>query len=194
VLVGGTALWVDESGQPRRVSGPPTTEPHDVVSPAELLYPENYLSSSAMLVKREAIGAVGWYDEALREVEDLDIHIRMIELGRVIATPEIVTIYHVHSGQMTQNRGKLRATHEAVVLKYRDRPWWTPALLERTRAVAAWDELRELLAAGDRSGAAGRAAYIARRPARAAAVVRLWLHRRLIRRRGTDAPAQDLVH
>jgi glycosyltransferase involved in cell wall biosynthesis len=186
-LVGGTAMWMDETGRARRVSGPLGRGPREVGSPADLLYPENYLSSSAMLVRREAVEAVGWYDESLREVEDLDIHVRMVELGGVVAVPEIVTIYHVHSGQMTQDRAKLRGTHEAVVLKYRDRPWWTPELLERVRAVGAWDELRECLSAGDRRGALGRAAYVARSPVRLGAVARLWAHRRAIRRGASGA-------
>ena len=190
VLVAGTAVWRDEAGLARRLSGPLTRGPHRIDSPAEIVFPDHYLTPSSLLLDVGAVRAAGWYDESLRELEDLDLHLRLLERGAAVATPRVVTTYRVHSGQMTQDRALMRERQRMVLRRYAGRPWWSPALLERVGAVAAWDELRERLAERDARGVASAAAHIVRRPVRVAALGRLWA-RRLRLRRGARSLVRD---
>jgi hypothetical protein len=76
-----------------------------------------------------------------------------------------------------------------VALAYVSRPWCTPALLERVRAVARWDELREVQRAGRRGAALMMLASLLARPRRAAALAKLLQRRRALRAKAARAAA-----
>ena len=182
VLVGGALLWVGPGGRAERVSARPAGQGGDLRSPAPLLFPENFLQPSAVLLRRDAFDRAGGFDEGMRLAEDLDLWVRMLELGTGFVTDRVISVYRVHGGQAsTDQRAGLRTAHEAIVRRYAGRPWCPPALLERARAVALWDELRECLRARDRGGALRRAARLLSSPVRIQALLRLLSHRRRAR-------------
>ncbi|MEA2422454.1 MAG: hypothetical protein QOF55_1553 [Thermoleophilaceae bacterium] len=189
VIAAGSCLWLDEAGSVTRFEGPAGAGPLQIGSPAELLFPENHVPASAVLLRREVVERVGCYDERLRRAEDLDLWIRMLEHGTGVVLPSVVSLYHVHGGQATQDTAAMRAAHEAVALAYVSRPWCTPALLERVRAVARWDELREVQRAGRRGAALMMLASLLARPRRAAALAKLLQRRRALRAKAARAAA-----
>jgi glycosyltransferase involved in cell wall biosynthesis len=185
VLVAGSALWRAENGPPR-FGGNPSGEPELLDSPARLIFPENFIPASAALVRRDAVEQAGGW-RPLPFGADLDLWIRVLEHGTGVISPEIVTLYHVHAGQVTRDLAGTRAHHEQIARDYEGRPWWSPQLVERVRSVTAWDTLRRDLADARRRDALRGAAWLAARPLRVRALATLWLRRRRLRRRAREA-------
>jgi glycosyltransferase involved in cell wall biosynthesis len=193
-LVAGASLAVGGDGAPPRYHGPLTRSPRALPSPAAL-YPENFIPASGVLVRRGAVLAAGGYRTDLRYAEDLDLWIRVIDAGRAVVTPRVVVRYGRHDGQKSQVGTRSRAVQREIVEAYRDRPWWTPRLLERQLAFRAWDALRAGLRAGDREAARRELRWLVARPRRIAALARLLVRRSRSRRRsarygGLATPAQ----
>jgi glycosyltransferase involved in cell wall biosynthesis len=182
VLVGGAAVVLGQDGRAQRYMGPLSEGPVVLKSPAAL-YPENFLPASATLARRDAVLAAGCYDTNLAYAEDLDLWIRLMERGTAIASPRVVTRYGVHAGQKSQAGQRSRATQLGIVEGYRDRQWWSPALVERQLAFRAWDALRAALRERDGRSARREAATLAR-PARFGALAALLWRRYRSRRRG----------
>jgi GT2 family glycosyltransferase len=180
VLVAGAALILDHDGAPWRYLGPLSRGPVVLDSPAAL-YPENFLPASATLARRDAVLAAGGYDTSLRYAEDLDLWIRVMDHGTAIASPRVVTRYRLHAGQKSTGQ-RSRATQLQIAEAYRDRPWWSPRLVERQLAFRAWDALRAELRGGDRRAALNEAIALAR-PARLRALAELLWRRYRVRRR-----------
>jgi glycosyltransferase involved in cell wall biosynthesis len=181
VLVAGAAIILDVEGRPWRYIGPLSRRPVVLESPA-VLYPENFLPASATIARRDAVLAAGAYDTSLRYAEDLDLWIRVMEHGTAVACTRVVTRYRQHAGQKSQDGQKSRATQLHIVNAYRDRPWWSPKLVERQIAFRAWDALRAALRTRNVREALREAVALAP-PARLGALARLLWRRHLIRRR-----------
>src|SRR5437764_2888814 len=131
VLVGGALLWIGTDGRAERISAPPAGQAGRLRSPAPLLFPENFLQPSAVILSRDAFERAGGFDEEMRLAEDLDLWVRMLERGTGCVTHRVVSIYRVHGGQASSGqRAALRAAHAAIARRYADRPWCPPALVE----------------------------------------------------------------
>lgn len=189
VLVAGSCVWVDEHETVTRLEGTPGSCSELVESPADLLFPENHLPASGVMLRRDVVQRAGGYDEGLRLAEDLDLWVRMLEHGSAVVLPSVVSIYHIHGGQATQDTAAMRAAHEALARRYASRPWSSAALLERVRVVAAWDALREEQRAGRWGTAVAKLLVLLTHPRRAAALVALLKRRRRLRSRAARAAA-----
>jgi GT2 family glycosyltransferase len=152
-------------------------------SPAALLYPSNFLPNSAVLVRADVVRAVGGYDPALRMGADLDLWLRVLERGTGIMSPAVVVDYHLHDGQVTQDRAATAEHHLEILRSYADRAWWSGARVEGWRGGAGWDELRRGLRDRRRGEALASALFVARHPARVAGLAGILLHRHRMRRR-----------
>jgi glycosyltransferase involved in cell wall biosynthesis len=186
VLVAGACLWVDHRGAVVRFEGAVDEVPMVLRSPEALLFPENHVPASAVLLRRDALERAGRYDEHITLAEDLDLWVRMLEHGTGVLLPDVVSIYHLHEEQATADRAALRLAHETLAAKYARRPWASAALVDRVRAVAAWDELREDERAGRRATALRKLAALVARPRRAAALAPLLARRRRVRARTAE--------
>jgi glycosyltransferase involved in cell wall biosynthesis len=188
VLVAGAAVGWGGGERPRYV-GPLTRAPRALASPAEL-YPENFLPASAVLARRDAVLAAGGYDTTLRYAEDLDLWIRLIDAGTAVASPTVVARYGRHDGQKSRHADGSRPVQLQIVSAYRDRPWWTPRLVERQLAFRAWDALRTGLREGDRDVVLREARVLVWPPARPAALAGLLRRRHDVRRRSVGLEEQ----
>ena len=142
VLVGSSCLaWDEGAGKPTRVLGPLTRNPRVVASPADLLFPENFISQSAVLVDRATAVAVGGYDTKRRMSEDLHLWIRMIGVGSAIALPDVTVRYMVHSDQTVVASKAMRESHLAALEDFGTFAS-DPLLLEKRRASDRWDDMR----------------------------------------------------
>ena len=81
VLVSGAALASSDDARPERYHGVPGRLPRAIPSPAEILWPENFIATSGTLVRTEAVREVGGFDDSLRHAEDLDLWVRLLERG-----------------------------------------------------------------------------------------------------------------
>ncbi len=110
----------------------------------------------ACLVRREALAAVGGFDETLASSEDLDLWIRILETGwraAIVARP-LVT-YRRRPGSLSSATLRLRRDtqrmYEVAAVRLAGRPEaeTAAAMATRMRDEAAWVEGENLVIAGD---------------------------------------------
>jgi glycosyltransferase involved in cell wall biosynthesis len=186
VMVAGSSITVGDD-RPRH-HGAPTGRPEVVRSPARLVFPENSFTASATMVRRDVLLEVGGFDRQLRYLEDLDAWIRALERGTAVLLPEVTCLYAVHPGQMSNDRSSMLAASNRVLDKYSGRPWLTPGLRESVAVVGAWDDLQAARAERNWAEVRRHGRWLLSRPARAAALTRLWAFRRQVRHRQPFAP------
>jgi glycosyltransferase involved in cell wall biosynthesis len=185
VLVCGKSVAFGSGPGVGRVGLPASDRPVVLRSPADLFFPGNVVSSSGVMVKRDAIVRAGRFNTELSDAVDLDLWLRLLEEGTGVVLPEVVVRYRVHAGQATHDRRRTMEAHERVLLSFADRDWFSPGQVERWRAVVAWDDVRGAQRERRVKDAVRGLAWLAAHPRRAAALVRLLAMRR--RQRSTTA-------
>lgn len=182
VLVATSAMWCRESSSNDRFQGPVERRPIVLDSPRTLLYPGNFITVSAAMVKRSESQEVGGFVAHHGVAEDLHAWCRLLEVGTAHVSPVVTIRYAVHEGQMssdyrTMHRGKLD-----IAQSYAGHPWWSTRLVERWKGVAAWDAFRAKMAVGDRRRALRELTLLAR-PQPALGLLGILARRFRVRRR-----------
>ena len=114
VAVGGQAIVVDENGAPVRHSdSPPCSgeggemkalyQDHESIE-KELLEGTWPILHPASMLRREAVEAVGGYDERFATNQDHDLFLKLAELGRLANLSATVLKYRRHSGQLSSSQ------------------------------------------------------------------------------------------
>jgi hypothetical protein len=187
--VAGTSLLV--GGKPK-VHGAVGPGGEVVSSPARLIFPENSLTASAVMVRRDVLLEVGGFNPGLRYLEDLDAWLRVLERGTGLLLGEVTCLYTLHGSQMSSDRGGMVAAGQGILDKYAGKPWLTARLRESAAVVDVWDDLQACRARRDWTGAAGKAGWLFSRPTRAKDLVRLlafrWRARRFARQQEQRSP------
>ena len=112
----------------------------------------------------------------MERAADLDLWLRMLELGTGYVSADVTVRYHLHEGQISGDLIKMCDAHEAVVEAYRDRSWLSRSVGAQSETRLLWDRLRHDLRMGDRRAGARAAVADRARPvegARAPAAARL---------------------
>ena len=148
VLVGSAALGVGSRAADHRVRGWAGPRRALLHGPADVTLPENKLTASSVLVRREAALAIGGFRVDLPRATDLDLWLRMLARGTGIALPVVTTLYHQHEQQVSSDRNLMHEAHEAVLSAYAGEAWCTRSVLRRNEGRIAWDKTRAALAAG----------------------------------------------
>src|ERR1700738_2932622 len=78
VLVCGASVG-RRPGQRPWYNGAAGTRPRVLSSPADLVFPDNFVASSAVLLDAPCVRAAGGYRRDLRYAEDLELWLRMLE-------------------------------------------------------------------------------------------------------------------
>jgi hypothetical protein len=100
--LGGGVLIMDEAGRTERVYIPPTT--HDEILKSILGIHKTPLIHSAVVLRKEMIVAVGGYNERFHTSQDLDLWLRLSEIGRLGSVPEIVLKLRKHPYTVSSTR------------------------------------------------------------------------------------------
>jgi glycosyltransferase involved in cell wall biosynthesis len=183
VLVAGSALVCREGDGRDRISGAPDDRPIAISSPGDLVFPENFVAESSVMVRRDVLRAVGGYDTSLPFAEDFDLWLRVLECGSGFLDPRVTLVYYrVGTGKSADPERPL-VSQRQIVESYSTRPWWSRALLERRLGTHAWDRFRLALHEGrhrDAIVALGRGLL---HPQRLAGIVLTLRWRRRLRRR-----------
>ena len=185
VLVAASVVVRAGAPATERFSGPVSRRPVILTSPSALVYPQNFVSTSATMIRRRALLDAGAYRPELRRSEDLDLLLRVLEQGTGIVTPEIGVVYHEHPRQASRQRQAMRAAHQDVAASYIGRAWMSSSLLRRMSGAMQWDELRAALATGRKLEALKQARLVLSHPERALGAAGLLAWRRLGRDRGS---------
>ncbi|MEN3284660.1 MAG: hypothetical protein V7607_5800 [Solirubrobacteraceae bacterium] len=190
LLVTGSSLVIDDNGAVQHVGGVPVKHPVILRSPAALVFPQNFVAASGVLLRRDAVLGVGGYRTDLRFAEDFDVWLRILARGTGVATPAAVAIYHVHGGQKSRNASEGRVAQLTALASQERASWWSSDLRDRRYVVDAWDDLRAVLSQKRFLQAAGRAWALVRKPLRLRALtsVARWRH---AQRRRSRAIAAD---
>ncbi len=183
VILGGTAVATDGNPAGDRLWGLGRDRPVELRSPADVLANGNLLVASSVLVRRATALAVGAFKEDMPRGADLDLWLRVLERGPGVVSPDVTVRYHLHAGQVSDDRTSMWDAHRALLAEYADRPWCTARVRRAADAVLMWDELRAELRSGDRLPAARTAVTLAADPVKLASVGRLLAERRRVRRR-----------
>lgn len=88
--------------------------------PASLAY-RNFITGCATLIMRDAVGAVGGFDESpeIQHAEDYDLWIRLVKAGaRFHFVPDITYNYRKHAAAATNNLEQVRQRREVVCRKH----------------------------------------------------------------------------
>jgi len=181
VVVAASALVT--GGGDRRVEGHPSTRPKRLTSAADLLYPANPLPLSGVIAERRVLLELGGF-RSLPTGADLDMWIRAIRFGPVLACPEPGYIYHLHDGQVSADKSVMRENLERLVEEYRNESWCTSRLRQSVAVVNRWDTLRARPRnRGSQPQTLRDLAWILRQPARVVALLKLLIWRLRLRRR-----------
>jgi GT2 family glycosyltransferase len=142
VLVGTAALGCGPNAEDHRIYGWSGRRIRILRGPGDLLAPENKLTPSSVLVRRDAVLAAGGFRRNMPRAADLDLWVRLLESGSGLAIPEVTTLYHIHPGQVSTDSALMWEAHRDVLAAYAGRPWHTPRLTGRHSGALAWDQTR----------------------------------------------------
>jgi glycosyltransferase involved in cell wall biosynthesis len=140
-----------------------------------LLWPDNPVVTSAVLVDRALALEVGGFDEQLRHSEDLDLWAKLLERGPGLVLPDVTVRYRTHAGQTSLDVEAMRSGTGRVLGRVSEATRRSVAIRDR------WDGLR---ASGSRSLV--RLAWFAA-PTRVLVMMRLLTHRARGRRIAAQA-------
>jgi glycosyltransferase involved in cell wall biosynthesis len=180
VAVAATAVY-RLNGQ-LRMLGHPSPRPRVIASPADLVFPSNPVPVSGVIAQREPLLALDGF-RPWKTGADLDMWIRLLGAGTVLACPEPGYIYHLHAGQVSSDSELMRGNLLRLVESYDGAGWCTDRVLERVSVVNAWDALQAARRTRDRRATARHLAWLAARPQRVQALLEMWLWRFRVRRR-----------
>jgi glycosyltransferase involved in cell wall biosynthesis len=177
-----------------RIIGHPATRPRLIARPEQLVFPGNPVPLSGILADKRVLLRLDGF-RAWKTGADLDMWIRAIQEGTMLACPELGYIYHVHADQVSTDRELMRGNLLRLVETYRSEPWCTPAVIDRVASVNSWDALQAARRARDYAQVLRQARWLAARPTRPRALLEMLLWRFRVRRRTArlDIPAALLA-
>lgn len=114
VAVGTGILEIDSTAGPLSVVHYPTT--HDEIDKGNLVL-RTAIANPTSMIRREALLSVGGYREEFAWVEDLDLWLRLAEIGNLANVPEILLCYRQHAASGTWKGGETRNDRLARLLK-----------------------------------------------------------------------------
>ncbi len=117
VAVGGRALLIDPQDRPIRHMGQLTD--HPAIDAANLAGHGGTIIHPAAMIRRSAIERLGGYRVDLEPAEDLDLFLRLAEMGQLANLPQVVLRYRQHPNsvghvrRVQQAANALRAVQDA---------------------------------------------------------------------------------
>ena len=171
LFVASSSLHCRPDPRRDRVVGPLTRDPSVLRTPWRLVHPQNFVTMSAAMVRRDALTELGGFRAHDGVIEDLDLWVRLLARGPARVSPKVSVVYHVHGVQITQDLPRTRGAHLSLADAGAD--YWPVSLPARLRGAQAWDELRDALEQKKLRVAAERALRIASSPLRVRGAVEL---------------------
>lgn len=101
VCVGGAQDWIDEAG---RLLIDHQEAAHDAEIQQQLLSGRTAINHPSALMRRQALLQIGGYDEAMYPSEDLDVWLKLGEIGRLANLEETVLKYRQHSQSISERQ------------------------------------------------------------------------------------------
>jgi len=183
-IVADSALRCGADVSMDRIQGPAGSKPKVLHSPEQLIHPGNLIPVSAAMVRRDAAISAGGFAPRRGVVEDLDLWLRVLERETAIVSPRIGIVYRLHDEQMSgADQRTMQLAHLDAGHAHVERADGSRRPLRRFEGVAAWDNMRTALRAGDRRTALRWGSEIFKDPQRLLGTAGVLLHRFVLRRR-----------
>lgn len=118
LVVGSAVEWIDPDGELLKRQVPPLT--HGGIDAAHLTGLEAVICHPSTLIRAEVFKLVGNYDQGLYGAEDLDLWLRVAEVGELANLPESLLRYRFHFGKVgfAAKRRQLEAAQTGVRRAY----------------------------------------------------------------------------
>ncbi|MFZ4640079.1 MAG: glycosyltransferase [Nodosilinea sp.] len=101
VCLGSTQQWIDEAGRYLWIHPEPE---RDAEIQQSLLVGRTCINNSSAMMRREAVIQAGGYDESLAQAEDLDLFLRLGEIGKLANLPDPLIQYRQHANSISDRR------------------------------------------------------------------------------------------
>jgi glycosyltransferase involved in cell wall biosynthesis len=105
VCIGGGQMLIDSAGRMLRKVSPPTD--HQSIT-ALILGGHGAICHPTALMRRDAIDKIGGYREEFWPAEDLDLWLRLGEIGRLANVDRIVLHYRIHPDSVSERNGVIQ--------------------------------------------------------------------------------------
>jgi glycosyltransferase involved in cell wall biosynthesis len=116
VAVGTRVLLIDPEGWPICPFSNQTE--HDAIDQEHLSGGGGAICHPALMARRNAIEYIGGYQERMKHAEDLDLFLRLAEIGKLSNIPEILLYYRMHPQSIGhQKRREQYESAERAVLE-----------------------------------------------------------------------------
>lgn len=101
VALGSAVEFIDDRDRYLTTIGCPPT--HEAID-AALLDGHCAIWNTSVMLRREAVEKVGGYDTDFAQAEDVDLWLRLAEIGRLENLPQALTRYRLHAGSVSETR------------------------------------------------------------------------------------------
>ena len=116
LLVGSRVLIVDEDGDEITVMGNALS--HEEIVDAFLANQGQMIYHPAVMFRREAVMVIGGYDIKMIEAEDLDLFLRLAEVGEIVNLPEPLSrIANILRNPASAARNNLASTYGSFFMR-----------------------------------------------------------------------------
>lgn len=102
VCVGGAFQLIDADGRELTILKPPTS---DTEIQRQALAGHGSICHSAAMIRRSALEQVGGYCEDFTTAQDLDLWLRLGEIGKLANVPEVVLRFRLHDASISETKG-----------------------------------------------------------------------------------------
>jgi glycosyltransferase involved in cell wall biosynthesis len=107
VLVGTSSIYIDPSG--REVDRPNVPSDHNQMDSWHASGMGTALGHPTAMIRRTAFVTVGGYRQEFEPAEDLDLWLRLAEVGQIANVPEALVRYRIHPESVSQQRRKAQS-------------------------------------------------------------------------------------
>ena len=132
IAVGGAFNLIDEKSRFLTVIRPP--QDNDTIQ-EKALAGHTPICHPSVMMRREAVLQVGGYDESLKTVEDLDLFLKLGEIGELRNLQESVISYRLHGASVSETKGQQQRREAYQVCK---RAWKRRGIEGKFEASELW--------------------------------------------------------
>lgn len=132
VLVGAWVETVNAAGLPIGILRSPTS--HEEIDQDHLSGHTSIRHPTAM-IRRSAVMSAGCYRSEFISAEDLDLFLRLAELGKLANLPEVMLRYRLHAGSISEAKGQVQ---QAATQSACESAWRRRGIEHRFEAVDHW--------------------------------------------------------
>jgi glycosyltransferase involved in cell wall biosynthesis len=132
VCVGGAQDWIDERG---RLLIHRNAAESDAENQTLLLSGQTSINHPSAMMRRQAVLQVGGYDETLFLAEDLDLWLRLGEIGKLANLPQTVLRYRQHGRSLSE---KLQTQQIRQMQTACERAWQRRGISGKCLTITPW--------------------------------------------------------